>query len=123
MKPTYRIEEWSVVDGSNNPYLAPELRGFKLHGKITGHRNERVTPDKACTTSLIQKLEIETGYIETYNSVYELGAVDQAFVDHCFSTCSRRTIVSMAKGGFLDYIMKDPNNGPSPEKVAEPAGG
>jgi hypothetical protein len=34
-----KIDDWGIV-GSDDPYLAPELRTFQLVGVVTGHRKE-----------------------------------------------------------------------------------
>lgn len=35
------LKNWSIVASSDNPYLAPELRGMCLQGEVYDHPNSR----------------------------------------------------------------------------------
>jgi hypothetical protein len=69
MKPEYRIEKWSIIDG----YFGP---GKHLLGHIQGH--PRCTPGKLHVTSRIVRI-IDDDVMETENSIYHLGEVDGWF--------------------------------------------
>lgn len=80
-KTTQRIElrSWSIGDHPRNPYLAPELRGRRLSGRVTGHPRK---PDgKLVVTSAIRK--VNGRMVETASgSVYELvGEPEQSYLD------------------------------------------
>ncbi len=67
------IANWKVVDLSNNPYLAPELRQSGLGGLVFNH--PKFKAGCPVTTSAIQK--VEGNIVTTYSgSVYRLGNVD-----------------------------------------------
>ena len=47
-----KIDDWGIV-GSDDPYLAPELRTFQLVGVVTVHRNESINGKHIRTSSIV----------------------------------------------------------------------
>jgi hypothetical protein len=74
-----KLNNWSVVYGEQNPYLAPELRSARLHGIVDDH--PRLGKNVEVTTSKIVKAE---GLIITTNSgsIYELELVDLKYLEY-----------------------------------------
>ena len=71
-----RIENWSVVssvvfDGYRN--LVP---GERLTGNVLGHANLR---NGLIYTSEILSVDRRNGFVETRNTIYELGEVDPEY--------------------------------------------
>ena len=75
-KPTARIENWAVVDSVSSPdyrELEPDRR---LTGNIFGHAE---LPNGVIYTSAIVSIDTARRLVETRNSVYELGAVNDDY--------------------------------------------
>ena len=71
-----RIECWSIIDYSNDPFLAPEANGICLRGQVYGHPDK---PDeKFVKTSMVK--EVQGNKVFTLNSIYELGEPDPDFI-------------------------------------------
>lgn len=65
-----RIENWSIIAGDSNPYLAPEMRRRYIFGNVFGH--PKFSDGKSIRTSHI--IGIEGQYVLTKSgSRYELG--------------------------------------------------
>lgn len=77
----YRLREWSVVDTSDDPYLAPEQRPLKVKGKV--YDNPRFTEGEEIVTSHI--VGVEGRIVRTRSgSEYLLdGPPEEAYVAWC----------------------------------------
>lgn len=73
----YRLDQWSVVFLSNDPFVAPECNDKCLHGKRSDGRYVRTSP--------IAKVD---GRIITTDSgnVYELGEVSEKYLEYLSET-------------------------------------
>lgn len=90
-----RIENWSIVT-KPDPYLAPELRGQYLHGKVYG--NPSFADGEEVTTSRIA-LAVGNDAIRTKSgSIYELGAVDPAY-EALYPNAQERLLKSLQQFG------------------------
>lgn len=76
----YRLENWSVVVGEINPYMAPEQVTQHLHGKVYSHPLFD-DGDEITTTAMVARHEEgDNVVIETRTgSRYLLGEVDPAY--------------------------------------------
>jgi len=75
-KPTVRIENWSVTGSVLfQDYRALEP-GQRLTGDVFGHSNLR---NGFICTSAILSIDLTRGLVETHNTVYQLGAVNQDY--------------------------------------------
>ena len=73
-----RLENWSIVQCDNYPYLAPELRAIKLCGEI--YDDERYFGGKRIQTSRLTEFNVEGKYAKTYSGTYyDLGEIDPAY--------------------------------------------
>jgi hypothetical protein len=66
-----RLENWSIIEDSSNPYLAPECRKKRLQGNIYG--DARFEDGTSVTTSSLQSIDIDKKIAQTKNTVYQLG--------------------------------------------------
>lgn len=77
---TVNIENWSMfMDGS--PLLAPELRKMYLQGNI--HNHENFKDGTFVRTSSIQDIDLENGKVTTRNTIYQLGKIDEEYLEFC----------------------------------------
>lgn len=74
-----KLENWSIVQDSSNPFLAPELRTVRLQGEV--YDREGFENGTSVVTSSIQTLNITKGYAVTRNTIYELGEPKKDFVE------------------------------------------
>jgi len=75
-KPIVRIENWSVV-GSVIYHGYQNLEpGQRLTGDVMGHTNLR---NGSIYTSAILNVDLGNRLVETHNSLYQLGQVDEAY--------------------------------------------
>lgn len=72
--PVTILNNWSIV-GVNDPYKAPELQVFRLHGVVTGH--PRLEDGEVITTTRLRGKR--NGYVATRNTLYQVGDVDPAY--------------------------------------------
>jgi len=81
MSDTVRLENWSVITRSDDPYKAPEARPLCLHGKAYGHPN--FEDGTVVTTSPILGVSPENPHeIRTHSRSYILGEVDPGYVEY-----------------------------------------
>ena len=74
-----RIENWSLVPGSDDPYKAPEQVGMSLQGFVYGHPNRpTILEGEYVTTSRI--VSANGRIVQTRNTTYELGTVDPDYL-------------------------------------------
>ncbi|MFP5228522.1 MAG: hypothetical protein ACLGXA_12930 [Acidobacteriota bacterium] len=75
-KPIVRVENWSVV-GSVIYFGFRKLEpGARLTGDVIGHTNLR---NGTIYTSAILSIDVANGLVETHNSVYQLGEVNEDY--------------------------------------------
>ena len=75
-----RLENWSVVNYDDSPYLAPELRTTTLRGEIYNDENNRFQDGKSISTSRLLELNLEEGYGITLSGTrYILGKMDDGY--------------------------------------------
>ena len=73
-----RLENWSIVNSKDNPFLAPELRRRSLHGNVYGHP---VFEDgKSIKTSPLIEIDLEKNVAKTQNTEYVLGEVSTPYM-------------------------------------------
>lgn len=70
-----RLENWAIINPSNDPYTAPELRLVRLEGVVYGHPKHK---DGSCVkTSYVVHADGREVY--TKNSKYVLGKVSKSY--------------------------------------------
>jgi len=73
-KSLVRIENWAVVDG----LIFQDFRELKPGQRLTGTILATTDlPKGIIYTSVIQSVDLDNGLVETGNSVYQLGQVDE----------------------------------------------
>lgn len=72
-----RLEDWSIIQVTDNPYQAPELGRPALHGDAFGH--PRFPDGSSITTGTIQKFDSKTMTAETNRTKYKLGKMADQF--------------------------------------------
>lgn len=75
-KPIVRIENWAVVGSVIFRGFRELERGQRLMGDVMGHTNLR---NGSIYTSAILNVDLGNRLVETHNSIYELGAVDEEY--------------------------------------------
>ncbi|GEM_PF-2218709 len=78
------IENWSIQESGNNPFMAPELRSKILCGNVYNH--PRIEDGKYVHTSSIQSsvdLDLIKGIVKTRNTTYQLGKIDRRYLEYC----------------------------------------
>lgn len=78
------IENWSIQEKDNNPFMAPELRSKMLCGNVYNH--PRIEDGKYVHTSSIQNsadLDLTNGTVKTMNTTYQLGKIDEKYLEYC----------------------------------------
>jgi hypothetical protein len=73
-KPTVRIENWSVVDDLIFQGFRELEKGQRLTGTILATTD---LPKGIIYTAVIQSIDLDRGVVETQNTVYQLGQVDE----------------------------------------------
>lgn len=73
---TVRIECWSTADAKSDPFLAPELIGICLHGRVYGHPTK---PDGSKVKTSQIKL-VHGRLVQTEYNNYYLGEPDPEFI-------------------------------------------
>ena len=76
---TAKLENWSVVQGKSNPYMAPEAIPRCLRGEVYGHPD--FTDGEMVTSSRLTLLE--GGIAKTKNTKYNLGKPEGDYVAWC----------------------------------------
>lgn len=71
-----KIECWSTIDSSTDPFLPPEAIGICLCGKVYGHPNK---PDGSKVKTSRIKL-VQGKLVQTLNTNYCLGEPDPEFI-------------------------------------------
>lgn len=72
------VEQWAVVDGSDDPFVAPELRPVCLTGTCYNHPN---LPDGHMTSSNLYMLDEAEGVARSLNTQFQLGTPSAEFVE------------------------------------------
>jgi len=76
MKPIVKIENWSVVASVVNYGFRKLEPGQRLTGDVMGHTNLR---NGSIYTSAILRIDLGNRLVETHNSLYQLGAVNEDY--------------------------------------------
>ena len=76
---TAKLENWAVVQGKSNPYMAPEAIPRCLRGEVYGHPN--FADGEMVTSSSLTLLE--GGIAKTQNTEYELGFPEGEYAAWC----------------------------------------
>ena len=76
---TARLENWAVVQGKSNPYMAPEAIPRCLRGEVYGHPD--FTDGEKVTSSSLTLLEGGIG--KTENTTYSLGFPECEYAAWC----------------------------------------
>jgi hypothetical protein len=71
-----KVENWSVVDNLIFHGYRKLEPGQRLTGYIKGHAD---IPNGVIFTSVIQSVDQTRGLVETTNTVYQLGQIDEAY--------------------------------------------
>lgn len=74
-----RLENWSVISTSNNPYRAPELLQRQLGGNIHNDEKNRFANGTYIVTSDIKELDLKNMIAKTRNTIYELGRMSLSY--------------------------------------------
>lgn len=77
---TVSIENWSMFT-DDTPFLAPELRKMYLQGNVYNHEN--FEDGQFVYTSSIQDIDLENGRVNTRNTIYQLGKIDEEYLEFC----------------------------------------
>lgn len=75
-KPRVKIEKWSVVDSVISTGYQELAPGQRLTGSIFGHAD---LPNGIIYTSAIVSVDREAGLVETLNTLYQLGKIDEEY--------------------------------------------
>lgn len=75
-KPLVKIQNWSVVDSVISSGYQELEAGRRLTGNIFGHKD---LPNGIIYTSAIVSIDMARGLVETLNSVYQLGEIDEEY--------------------------------------------
>jgi hypothetical protein len=75
-KPIVRIENWSVVASVVSHGFRKLEPGQRLTGDVMGHTNLR---NGSIYTSAIINIDLGNRLVETHNSLYQLGAVNEDY--------------------------------------------
>jgi len=75
-KPIIRIENWSVVGSIVYQGFQKLEPGHRLTGDVMGHTNLR---NGFIYTSAILRIDLPNRLVETHNTVYHLGEVDEDY--------------------------------------------
>ena len=86
-KPLVRIENWSVVDSVISPGYRQLAPGKRLTGSILGHAD---LPNGIIYTSVIMNVDAAAGLVETVNTRYQLGAIDEEYDHWCRAQTEQR---------------------------------
>jgi hypothetical protein len=79
-----KIENWSVVDNLIFHGFRQLEPGQRLTGYLMGHSD---LPNGVIYTSVIQRVDVANGLVETANTVYRLGQMNE-FYEHWASSQS-----------------------------------
>ena len=90
MKQVYKLENWGIINSEQDPYKAPELQTQCLVGDRIGHGDNL----KSVKTSSI--IGVSGKYVETKNSLYDLGEPDPAY-GALYPYAKERLFVSLTK--------------------------
>lgn len=71
-----KIENWAVVDNLIFHGFRKLEPGQRLTGYLMGHSD---LPNGVIYTAVIQNVDLANGMVETANSVYRLGKVDETY--------------------------------------------
>jgi hypothetical protein len=74
-----KLENWAVVQGKSNPYMAPEAIPRLLRGEVYGHPD--FTDGEKITSSSLTLLEGGIG--KTQNTTYSLGFPEGEYAAWC----------------------------------------
>ncbi|MFP5228524.1 MAG: hypothetical protein ACLGXA_12940 [Acidobacteriota bacterium] len=77
-KLTAKIENWAVVDNLIFHGFRKLEAGQRLTGYLMGHSD---LPNGVIYTSVIEKVDVANGLVETANTVYRLGQMNE-FYEH-----------------------------------------
>ena len=92
-----KLENWSLVFGNPDPWLAPELQHICLHGKVFNHPNHG-NGTWIRTSRIIRK---EKGFIVTHSgSKYELGKVNPDYEKE-YPGAKDRLLLSLDRYGMM----------------------
>lgn len=75
-KPSVRIENWAVVDDLISHGYRQLQPGQRLTGTILSTTN---LPKGTIYTSVIQNVDAKAGQVETFNTIYQLGKMDEDY--------------------------------------------
>ena len=75
-KPTVRIENWSVTGSVLFQDYRDLEPGQRLTGNVFGHTNLR---NGFICTSAILNIDLSRGLVETHNTIYQLGAINEDY--------------------------------------------
>ena len=78
---TAKLENWAVVQGKSNPYMAPEAIPRCLRGEVYGHPN--FADGEMVTSSSLTFLQ--NGIGKTQNTRYNLGTPECDYVAWCIT--------------------------------------
>jgi len=71
-----KIENWAVVDNLIFHGFRKLEPGQRLTGYLMGHSD---LPNGVIYTAVIQNVDLANGVVETANSVYRLGKIDESY--------------------------------------------
>lgn len=72
-----RLENWSIITNSKNPFFAPELQSRSLHGNVYGHPN--FNDGDPVSTSTLKEFDYKNRVAKTRNTEYELGKISEEY--------------------------------------------
>lgn len=74
-----RLENWSVITRTVNPFQAPELGFAALHGNV--YDNPNFDDGDEVDTSVIKSIDLDKKVAQTRNTLYELGEPDAKWLE------------------------------------------
>lgn len=75
------LHNWAIVDGLNDPYMAPERRGIRIRGEVFGHDN--FADGEKVTTGIVRDVNGREVYTNTSSNSYYIlvGPPKQDYLD------------------------------------------
>ncbi len=72
-----KVENWAVIDNLIFHGFRKLEPGQRLTGYLMGHSD---LPNGVIYTAVIQRVDLANGLVETANSVYRLGKIDESYM-------------------------------------------
>jgi len=109
-----RIENWSIVDNLIFNGFRKLEPGQRLTGYLMGHTD---LPNGVIYTSAIQSVDAANGVVETLNSTYRLGQVNEDYEQWAALQNGERVVRESPVASFLGEARKPVTSYPAPQSA------